>query len=125
MQQEALLFLAKEFIAADDTISAKEQDVIERMAREAGLQIPPMRYVLSHSAAIEALTTRKAQTVAMIELIGVAYADGEYVEEEKHYIQNLAEELGIPGVTVSEIEDWILRYIELNKEAEGFWSETP
>ena len=123
MQQEAVIFLAREVIAADDAISAKEQDVLNKMAREADLPTRSARYISSHSAAVEALTTRKAQAVAIVELLGIAYADGEYGEEENRYINILVRELGIPEVTVDAMENWVLRYIALAKEVQGFWSE--
>ena len=123
MQQEAVMFLAREFIVTDEDISVKEQDVFDQMAREVELPMPSARYLSSHGAAVEALTTGKARAVAVIELLSIAYADGEYGEEERRYINDLVKEFGIPETTVTAMENWVLRYIALINEAQGFWSE--
>ncbi|MBU4179683.1 MAG: hypothetical protein KJ625_07090 [Actinobacteria bacterium] len=123
MQQEAVIFLARELIATDDAITAKEQDVLDQMVREVELPMPSARYLSSHGAAVEALTTGKARAIAIIELLGIAHADGEYGEEERCYIQDLVQELGVPETTVTAMENWVLRYVALTDEAKGFWFE--
>ena len=123
MQQEAVIYLVRELIATDEAISAKEQDVFDQMVREVELPMPSARYLSSHGAAVEALSTGKARAVAVIELLGIAYADGEYAEEENRYINDLVQELGVPETTFTAMANWVLRYIALTDEAQGFWSE--
>jgi 2-hydroxychromene-2-carboxylate isomerase len=122
IQQEAFLLLAREFLAVDDDISAREQDAYDRMAREMGFEKFPPRYIFSHDAAVGTLTTRKSKVVVLVELLNTAYVDGEDVVE-KEYIQGLAEEIGIPGATLSKIEDWVSRHVALMNEAVELWLE--
>lgn len=122
MQQEAFLFLVKEFVAVDSDISSKEQDIFNRMAREMGFEEHPPRYIFSHDAAVDTLTTRKSKVIVLAELFDIAYIDGEGMAE-KEYIDNLAEEIGIPRATLAEIDEWVSRHVALMNEATELWFE--
>jgi len=122
MQQEAFLFLAREFLAVDEEISSEEQNIYDQMAREMGFEKSAPRFIFSHDAAVETLTTRKSRVIVLAELLNTAYVDGERGVEKK-YIQGLAEEIGIPGATLTKIEDWVSRHVALMNEAIELWFE--
>lgn len=122
-QFAAFMFLADEFISSDKTISAEEKSILERMSREALVLEESNRTFESHNDATSTFDSRKSRSIALLELLGIAYADGDYRGEESQYINGLADELGIPMMTLAGMQNWVLRQVALTNEALGFFPE--
>jgi len=122
-QFAAFMFLANEFISSDKTISGEEKSILERMSREAFVLEESNRTFESHSDAASAFDSPKSRSIALLELLGIAYADGDYRGEESKYINGLADEFEIPTMTLAGMQNWVLRQVALTNEALGFLIE--
>lgn len=122
-EQTAFIFLAKEFIETDKVVSLKEKEILALMSREALNSSGGKATIASPDEAIKVIRSPKARSITMLEILGIAYADGEYQREERLFIQNLADEFGIAPVTLAAMENWVLRQVALNSEALDFFLE--
>ncbi len=116
-QKETCFCLAHNVVVSDDELTAGEERMMEEMRRE--MELSPdfqARYVpvdgMDHT-----FDSRRSQTIVLIALIRLGYADGAYEIEEQCFIQDLCEVFGLAASEFSLIENWVRRLISLEREA--------
>ena len=57
--------------------------------------------------------------VAVLEIVGLMYADGGYDSKEKEFVDDFANRIGIAQDDVRKIEDTVMKYIGITRE---LWS---
>ena len=68
-----------------------------------------------------AFQTRQSKVSALLELIGLGYADGEYRPIESALVGEISRALGFADDEVAGMESWVVRQTALLQEAAGFW----
>ncbi len=122
-QQKALLALTKQFIETDRNLADAEQNLLELMYAESGLDFGEELPGDSLETLAAAFDTKQARAAALLEILGVGHADEEFSPEESAFVSNLAEHLGLTEDQVRAMESWVSRQIALAREAESFWAE--
>jgi tellurite resistance protein len=117
-QQKAFLAIAMKIAGADGRLDPAERQLIEAMRFEMGL----LQEATLPNGSIEELAqpfdTRKAQTSALLEGIALAYSDNEFSGEEQKILRALALIWNIPEEDATQMENWVLNYNKLLKEAQ-------
>lgn len=109
-EKEVFYSLALDLVKVDDDFSDEEKEKIRilsfRFLGEEG-------YDAEHlNGDITILNTFSKKKIVLLELVSLSYIDGVYCEKEKEYICRLADRLQIEKSVVSEIEEWVLRFVE-------------
>jgi hypothetical protein len=121
-QQKAFLTLARQFIEADENLSAGEQNLLELMYAETGLPFETELPAGDMKALLQEFDNRQVRSAVILELIGVGHADDEFHPEESQFIRNVATAFGVPNERVEQMESWVQRQLQLALEAEQFWA---
>jgi tellurite resistance protein len=122
-QKKAFLAIAMRIIKADGVMDPKERKTIEVMRYEMGLLEEtdlPKGYIEDF---LKPFDTRESKVIALIESIALAYVDGDYAEEEKKILREMALTFEFSEKEATDMENWVLRYRELQKEALAMFSE--
>ncbi len=123
-QRRAFFGLAKHLIAVDGKIEDRELRALQQIEIEAGLSssdIEPSEP--TEQRVLDVLKGKPARAAALLELLGLAYADSEYHPSESDVIRSLAAGLGVSDAELLQMENWVLRQMALATEAEQFLSE--
>ena len=122
-QRSAFLVLARQIIDADDRLTLPEVESLDRLYAESGL-------AAEHADAPNAAgdlnflyPTERSRAVVLVELLLVAFSDGQLHPREESAIQRVAARLQIDQGTWSNILDWSHRYSRLAAEAKAFGRE--
>ncbi|MCP4146754.1 MAG: hypothetical protein GY757_03295 [bacterium] len=120
-QKKAFLALALKLIGADGVLDPRERTMIEGMRYEMGLYSEtdlPKGYV---EDLVKPFDTRQSRVIVMLESIAVALADEEMAGEEEKILRELAILFEFSEEDATAMEKWVLRYIDLIKEAKGMF----
>ena len=113
-QQDAFLQLAAQLIAIDGEIHPDEQEMLARLAIGAVDWVP--QDVQSLPALLLVFDDHRSRVAMLLELIGLAYADTEYRQEERDFIADLARRTGISEARLAMMEAWVIRQLALSQE---------
>ncbi len=115
VQQGALLKLAEMVAHADGQLWQEQKTILETL-----------RFQCSNPQTIDSLDlpnltsifeSRRDKVALMLELIGVAHANGDYHELEKGLIFEIAEALELDSISIKDMENWVVRQLILVREA--------
>ena len=121
-QQTALLAIAKQFIEVDRHLADEEQNLLELMYAESGLDFDTELPQGDVASLLPAFDTRQAKAAALLEIIGVGHADQTFHGDESAFVRKMAQGLGIAEDEVRRMESWVERQLQLAQEAERFWA---
>jgi tellurite resistance protein len=113
-QQDAFLQLAAQLVAVDGHFSVEEQVMLSELAISTVDWVPGE--VIPIAELIEAFDEPRSQAAALLELIRLAYADGDYGTEERAFIASLAQRMAITGERLARMEAWVVRRLALMAE---------
>lgn len=116
-QKKAFLAIAMKLIGADGVLDPRERRMIEGMRYEMGMYSDtdlPTGYVEDLAKAFD---TRESQVAMMLESIALVYADEEYANEEEKIMRELALIFNFSEEEATAMENWVMRYRDLVKEA--------
>ncbi len=119
-QRSAFLVLARQIIDADDRLTLPEVETLDRLYAESGVEA---EHADAPSAAGDLnllFSSERARSVVLVELLLVAFSDGNLHPREEAAIQKVAARLQIDQGTWSHILDWSHRYAALASEARSF-----
>lgn len=71
------------------------------------------------AALVLAFDSPRSRAAALIELIGLAYADTVYAEEERAFIDDLARRMEISPARMSLMESWVIRQLAMTEEGQA------
>ena len=118
-EKSAFLGLAQRLIRADGVLSSKEEQVLASLTAVAGHRTA--EGTLKELA--NTFQTRKTKVSALLELLGLALADGEYHAAEKGLVSEIAKALDFTENELDGMETWVVRQVALFEEAANFWNE--
>ena len=117
-EKSAFLGLARKVVQADGVLSPREAQLLSSFAAATKAEIADGT-VQELAAEFQ---TRQSKASAMLELIGLGFADGEYRPVESALIGEIARAMGIRDDEIAAMESWVIRYVALSEEAAGFWN---
>lgn len=116
VQQGILLASAEEIAKADRELHEIELSMITILKEQVKKGVQSIQVDMSE---LENLFSNNREKYSfMLELIGIAYANGEYHKDEKLIISRYAQALSIDEKKLIALEDWVSKQIDLTKEAE-------
>jgi hypothetical protein len=122
-QKKSFLAIARKIIGADGILDTRERQMIEGMRYEMGLwnEIDlPQGYIEDLAKSFD---TRQSRVILMLESIALTYADEEFSGEEKKILRELALLFEFSEEEATAMENWVLRYKDLVKEAIDMFSK--
>lgn len=124
-QKKALLAIAMKIIGADGQLDPGERQMIEGMRYEMGLftETDIATGYVSVEELAKPFDTRESRTILMLQSIALAYADEEMHGEEQKILRELALIFDFSEEQATTMENWVLRYKELLKEAAAMFAK--
>lgn len=122
-QKQSFLALATKVVMADGEVVPKEHVTLNVRVAEMGgsIKAPPDEIYGEPNFGV--FDTRQSQTIVILELLVIAYSDGEYHEYEQPIINQLIENFGISPEQLGKFEDWAKRQSPLSVEGWKFITE--
>ena len=117
-EKSAFLGLAQKVVQADGVLSPREAQLFSAFAAATEAEI--REGTIQELASV--FQTRQSKVSALLELIGLGFADGEYRPVESASIGEIAKAMGIRDDEVAAMENWVIRQVALCEEAAGFWN---
>lgn len=121
IQQKIFLGLAKEVVEADSKILLREKIYLKQLSDEIGsddLVVKP-----NNDLILDNYQDKPTRIILLIELIGLAYSDGDFAKEEDLLIFGIAELFGVPRQEYNKYVSWVRRFTKLFKEAQVFFQD--
>lgn len=122
-QKKAFLAIAMKIIGADGVLDPRERQMVESMRYEMGLWDEtdlPKGHIEDMAKPFD---TRQSRVILMLESIALAYVDEEFASKEQKILRELALLFGFSEEEATTMENWVLRYKELLKEAVAMFSK--
>jgi hypothetical protein len=122
-QKKAFLAIAMKIIGADGLLDPRERQMIEGMRYEMGMWDETDLPKGSIEELAEPFDTRQSRVILMLESIALAYVDEEFAGEEEKILRALALVFEFSEEQATAMENWVLRYKDLIKEATAMFSK--
>jgi uncharacterized tellurite resistance protein B-like protein len=122
-ERRAFVGLAKQLIAADAREQPNEAGVLRLMALELGIPVADLPPTPPRQEVLATFSSKASRVAVLMELLTLAYADGEPHPQEMELLETVAAGFGVPELRLLEMEDWIVRQLSLNAEANAFLNE--
>lgn len=116
-QKKAFLALAIKMMMADGVTDPREENAILTMRQEMGLWAETRLPQGSIEELAAHFTEKKSRRIVILELLGLVYADERYQEQEQRLLRGLANLFEMEEEEATKMENWVLRQMELNREA--------
>lgn len=118
-QRRALLALAHTTVVSDGLLDPNEELMMEQFKREMDLADGVEADYIDLDAIDGVFDTRRAQRIALINLIHLSYADGAFEIEEQCLLRDLADRFGVEDAEFALLENWVKRLTRLEEEGRG------
>ena len=118
VEKEAFISLAVKAAESNGRIADEEYQMIEDYCKEMGIaffdakNLKPMEDVIR----IYSEADDQNKLVAVLEIVGLMYADGGYDSKEKEFVDDFANKIGVTQDSVRRIEDTVMKYISITRE---------
>lgn len=122
-QQQVLLHYAQKIVHADGSVVCHEQDYLKVMKAQFSADTVEALESNCKFDLQKILPGKKSKISFLVELLGVAYADGNYHNTEKSIIVDLAKELNIETVELKCLTSWVQRQHHMLSEVNFFMEE--
>ena len=121
IEKEAFVSLAVKAAEANGHVADEEYQMIEEYCKEMGIAFFDAKNVKSIEEVISIYSGSSEQNkkVAVLEIIGLMFADGGYDDEEKAFVNKFAEGIGVSQDSVQKCEDALGKYIDMSRELLG------
>ncbi|WP_420455442.1 TerB family tellurite resistance protein [Rubrivirga sp.] len=117
-QRRAFLVLARQVIDADNRLAIQEVERLDRLYVEAGVGTETAGAPNGVGDLNLLFGTDRSRIVVLLDLLLVAYADGQLHPRELDAVRSVAARLEVDAGTFSEALDWARRHQALIVEAE-------
>ena len=118
-QREALLGLAHNVVVSDGILDPNEEDMLDEFKREMALKPDAVSDYLELEGIGDIFDSRRARTVAVLNLLRLSYVDGAFEIEEECLLKDLSEAFGFDSADFLLLHNWVKRLVALEKEAAG------
>ena len=116
-QREALLGLAHNVVVSDGILDPNEEDMLDEFKREMALKPDVVSDYLELDGIGEIFDSRRARTVAVLNLLRLSYVDGAFEIEEECLLKEVATAFGISAADFALMDNWVRRLVGLEREA--------
>jgi len=116
-QRRAFLVLARHVIDADHRLAMQEVERLDRLYVEAGVPAETASAPSGVGDLNLLFGTPRSRVVVLLDLLLVAYADGDLHERELASVRSVAARLGVDAGTFEAALDWAQRHQALVDEA--------
>lgn len=116
-QRKALLGLAHNVVVSDGLLDPNEESMLDEFKREMALHPATEADYLELEGIGEVFRTRRAQTIAMLNLLRLSYVDGAFEVEEECLLKEISETFGFNAADFLLLHNWVKRLVALEKEA--------
>lgn len=116
-QREALLGLAHNVVVSDGILDPNEEDMLDEFKREMALKPDVVSDYLELDGIGEIFDSRRARTVAVLNLLRLSYVDGAFEIEEECLLKEVARAFGISDADFALMDNWVRRLVGLEREA--------
>lgn len=117
-QQRALLVLARRVVEADDRLTLKEVEAMERRLAVSSFDREPDYHDAGDLELV--FDTRAARVRAVLDLMLVGFVDDEFVDDEQNEVYRVATAFGFDDAEWERLRDWAGRYLDLVGEIDTF-----
>ena len=121
-QREALLGLAHNVVVSDGILDPNEEDMLDEFKREMALQPDIASDYLELEGIGDVFDSRRARTVAVLNLLRLSYVDGAFEIEEECLLKEVARAFGINDADFALMDNWVRRLVVLEQEARDLMS---
>ncbi len=116
--RKAFLELAHAVANADGFVSGSEKRYLQGVCSELGLEehlriVSPPREL---EEVLSGIRDRRVQHLFFLEILLLAYADGDYCEEEKQIVMDMKRMFDLPDETYEAFKSWAISYDRLRTE---------
>lgn len=119
-QKEAFICLAHDVVVSDGELNPGEQTLMNQLRRDINLPAEFEPHYIALDGIEEIFSDRKSRVATVIALIRLGYADGKFEIEEQFLLKEICHRFEVAEAEFSKIENWVRRYIALEKEAGSF-----
>ena len=116
-QRDALLGLAHNVVVSDGLLDPNEEDMLVEFKREMALKPDLVSDYLELDGIGDIFDSRRARTVAILNLLRLSYVDGAFEIEEECVLKEVAHAFGIDERDFMRMDDWVKRLVALEQEA--------
>lgn len=122
-QQRTFIGLAKKFIEVDAIVEVVEAEALHRIAAETGISAATIDPIPPSAENLAVFDTPASRAIVTLELLGLAYGDGEIHPRENAVITEIATSFGISSDKLRQMAHWVVRHEALIFEAESFFQQ--
>ena len=117
-EKEAFMSLSVHVANANGILANEEKEMIQEYCREMGIDSFDEKDIASmdNVLAVFEQSDLRIKIIVLLEILGLAYADGEYEDSEDNFVMRFAAELGLNKNTVKEQKDLLVEYLEILKK---------
>lgn len=119
-QKETFICLAHNVVVSDGELSVGERVMMDDMRKEMNLADNFEAHYITLDGIASTFDTRRSRAIAMLALIRLGYADGAFEIEEQFFLGDLCKVFEISEAEFGLIQNWVRRYIALEREAQAF-----
>ncbi|MCE2424005.1 MAG: hypothetical protein J4F45_02720 [Pseudomonadales bacterium] len=116
-QRDALLGLAHNVVVSDGLLDPNEEDMLDEFKREMALRPDAVADYLELEGIESIFDSRRARTVAVLNLLRLSYVDGAFEIEEECLLKEVARVFGISDDDFAHMDNWVRRLAALEEEA--------
>ena len=116
-QRGALLGLAHNVVVSDGILDPNEEDMLDEFKREMALNPDVDSAYLELEGIGDIFDSRRARTVAVLNLLRLSYVDGAFEIEEECLLKEVARAFGISAADFALMDNWVRRLVGLEQEA--------
>ena len=124
-QRDALLGLAHNVVVSDGLLDPNEEGMLVEFKREMALKPGLDSAYLELDGIGEIFDSRRAQTVAILNLLRLSYVDGAFEVEEECLLKEVAGAFGIDDADFLRMDAWVRRLVALEQEAQALMEGPP
>ena len=116
-QRDALLGLAHNVVVSDGLLDPNEEDMLVDFKREMALKPDVDSDYLELDGIGAIFDTRRAQTIAILNLLRLSYVDGAFEIEEECLLKEVARVFGFDDEEFMHMDGWVRQLVALEQEA--------
>ena len=125
IQRDALLGLAHNVVVSDGLLDPNEEDMLVDFKREMALKPDVDSDYLELDGIGAIFDTRRAQTIAILNLLRLSYVDGAFEIEEECLLKEVARVFGIDDEDFMRMDDWVRQLVALEQDARRLMDAPP
>lgn len=117
-EKEAFVSLSIHAAKANNIIEKEEIAMIEEYCKEMEIESFDLENAMEIDKILEIYekSEQKHKKIVLLETLGLLYADGKYDEQEKRFIYDCSEKIGLTKADVDRVEKLLGRYLNIVKD---------